>query len=190
MSQESNHKSDAMPDESKANNDMECLLTSMSLKEPSLSLDIAIEELGQSNRMPEVAAQFNVLQSWYGLAAVATAGILVGVLIGRNSMGIEKEIQDPAAMVAANDTDRNDLSLNDTQPLNQDGLANSISNSNSKSKISLVDQGLFFVNGRVPVRKYQAVSSESVQVRDAITGLHKQVIVPVRKTYVAPAPGI
>lgn len=66
--------------------------------------------------------------------------------------------------------------------------ASSAEEASSISNVQLIDKGLFLVNGKVPVRKYESVSQKKVMVVDPVSGQKKPVMIPVKEVFMMAAP--
>lgn len=172
--------------------DVEHLLMNMSLKSPSTTLDHSITNMINDSKDGS-AGRTNALHSWSGLLAFASAALLAGFLLGRFTLGgnesehptAERVATDHSSMVTAAPTQSKNIEAGNNEARNIEA-----GNIEELVRISLVDKGLFFVDGRIPVRTYVAHSRKEIEVVEDSSGKRKRVSIPVRKTIVAPAPGI
>ena len=108
---------------------------------------------------------------------IALACLLAGILIGRSTLDWNQS----DGSVAAN----SEIELSEF-----DNSAEKLVNRNSlKSDVGLIDEGLFLMNGQIPVRKYTTIANETVTVVNPKTGKPVEVTVPVRKTIVTASVG-
>lgn len=153
--------------------DVEALLRQMSLKEPG---PVRVETNAMTERRGPGGVRLREI-------LIAISCLFAGVLLGRLDLAADPfgELLDKSQVVASVDSSK----LNS----NNDRVANAQEPS-VVSEVQLIDKGLFLVNGKVPVRKYESVSKKKVMVVDPVSGLQKPVLVPVKEVFMMAAPSI
>lgn len=160
---------------------VERLLRQMSLKRPNQNIATPIA----SGKRPKQARR--ILREF----AIAIACLLMGILMGRISN--DPNVNDtgntnvPVAAVTSHNKSQ-------TTPIQNKQLSGQRTEDkqtlDSKSDVQLVDEGLFLVNGKYPVRKFTSISEETVSILDPETGEPVSVTIPVKKTVVTSSQGI
>lgn len=154
--------------------DVEQLLGSMSLKSPSRSLNKKIASL-------DSPARWRRSNHLVVISAVAVIGIVGGFLLGRYSNIHSDGKQTAQSQDVASDKTSTFVESGRTRT-NESAIRNA-------SEVRLIDQGLFFLNGDIPVRKYRAITRQSVHVIDPSTGEPVEIEVPVQRAFVTSALG-
>lgn len=176
--------------------DVEHLLESMSLKAPSQSLDNCLAKLDQPVRRRELNHSRSWLSKWGLATAVGLTCLMTGFLFGRfsnrplltdgdsmaNALPVAQDNQSAAA--TANTTTTSQLNVN-----NENSMASLPDESMTNSKVRLIDEGLYLLDGKIPVRRYVAISEERIQVIDKESGAPIEIVVPVKKSFVQRAYG-
>ena len=147
--------------------DVEHLLKKMSLKRPS---NHVVTSPGMSRYSRELA--------------IALACLVAGILIGR--------IDYVFGFFDPSNSSQNVVSENvETAATDDPHVDAEVKKNNEKpprSKVQLIDKGMFLVNGEFPVRKYEAVTRKKVRVIDPESGQPIEVVVPVKEVIVTAAP--
>ena len=163
-------------------NNVEKLIEQMSLVKPTTDLDrrcresidhSAVENHIGGNRnvtgaVPTISLGGVVMA---GIAAACLAvGFYTGMWVGTD-VGQPPAFIDAGMLVEGSVGERPDVLLN------------------KPSTVRLVDHGVFLLNGKQPVRAFDAMTYRKVQMRALDADHAVEVYVPVRKTVITPAPG-
>ena len=156
------------------------LLQQMSLMSPPSTLDHAVRSM-RPRRSPNIS-----LAAATGIVCVA-AGFLAGrmwpdqpsPMVGGLALNTSIAADHQDSALGSNDLAELDLALDSTAALNN----------REENQVRLVNEGLFLLNGKVPVRKYVARSKKIITVLDPETNTPVEMVVPVEKTVVAPSVG-
>lgn len=168
---------------------VESLLKGMSLNSPSEQLDGRIEKLTNPSD-----SFWNA--SWFPTMCVAAIFMVSGFAIGRMSAAassvdsLAQNLTDNEASTngAVADFPSPNLKQSDRRQ-EEPGTENSLASDDQTGNVRLIDQGLFLLDGKFPVRKFVALSKSRVKFVDPVTGEQREVDVPVRRSFISHSPG-
>ena len=163
-----------MPFDESELTDVESLVKKMSLKQPKAVVQFS----GSDRRL--------VRRGYWRELLVAVACLVIGFFCGR----IDRMFSDNATGRTAIVADRDELNGSESQGKPGVALVEQVVKDELKSQpaVHLVDQGVYFINGQIPVRTYEAYLQKKVTVPDPQTGKPVEVVVPVREIVVASSP--
>ncbi len=182
--------------------DVERLLEGMSLKHPSDSLD---QRIGSLTRKQHPQHRPGTSHSAWMLPAAVAASCLVCAFIGFKAGQAFPDRNESVALETASNTSADDdqsipmVNSSDPQQPDSPGIDIATTTQNElrmgelrmgdEQEIQLIDEGLFLLDGRIPVRKYTAIKERQVQITDPKTGKPRLMNVPYQTSFVTPAQG-
>ncbi len=170
-----NESIDEMPCDDEELADVEHLLKQMSLKKPKVAAQ------------PSAPNQAQRHGRYQRELLVAAACLLIGFLCGRIA-NVSSDQNSRTSIVTRN---LNGISKSPPQFSSNDSLTKKVASGvspDSPSAVHLIDQGVFLINGQIPVRKYEAYLQKKIMFPDPRTGKPVEVAVPVREIVVASSP--
>ena len=153
------------------NDKIEDLLRQMSLAKPSDSMDQRVtESIGPA--VPATAPRVLGTFTWVWATAALFVGFALGMVVPRGQA--ERPVDNGIASSA--------LSGAAATPVTSAASLNA-------SRVRLVDQGVFLLNGQQPVRTFRAITQHRIEATDPKTGEPVLIEVPMQKLIIAPSTG-